>query len=426
MIATVRSPLRIRKALAEFIRLESAGGVLLLIAAVMAMLVANSGRSHFHQWLLDTPVAVQVGELAIHKPLLLWINDGLMAIFFFLIGLEIKREFMVGELSSPDRIVLPALGAIGGMVVPAGIYAWMNWGNPGAMQGWAIPVATDIAFALGLISVFGSRVPTVLKVFLLTLAIFDDLAAIVIIALFYSGNLSLTALAVAAGVLSLGVFLNWIGVKRTSAFVLVGVVLWVAVLKSGVHATLAGVLIAFCIPMEDGDGRSPLRDLEHNLHGPVAYAILPLFAMANAGIALGGVNMESLLDPVTLGVVLGLFAGKPIGVILFVGAAVLFGLIRLPEGTNWGQILGVAFACGIGFTMSLFIAGLAFDSGGAEYFAGDRLGILLGSVLSALAAYVVLHLALPKTIESTQSLRSPSVGAKGIGVITEKSLQFLK
>lgn len=396
MIASVRSPLQIRKALAEFIRLESAGGIFLLVAAIIAMVIANSGFSQIHQWLLDTPLAVQIGEFAINKPLLLWINDGLMAIFFFLIGLEIKREFMVGELSSPDRIVLPALGALGGMVVPAGIYTWLNWGDPGAMQGWAIPVATDIAFALGLISVFGARVPTVLKVFLLTLAIFDDLAAIMIIALFYSENLSLTALLIASGALGLGVLLNWIGVKRTSAYILVGLVLWVAVLKSGVHATLAGVLIAFCIPMEDREGRSPLRDLEHNLHGPVAYAILPLFALANAGIALGGVNIESLLDPVTLGVVLGLFAGKPIGVILFVGAAVTFGLIRLPSGTNWGQILGAAFACGIGFTMSLFIAGLAFDSGGAEYFAGDRLGILLGSLLSAVAAYVVLHLSLPK------------------------------
>jgi NhaA family Na+:H+ antiporter len=396
VISTAReAPVQIRKALSEFIRLESAGGVLLLISAVVAMLVANSGVSGFHQWLLDTPVAVQVGELAIHKPLLLWINDGLMAIFFFLIGLEIKREFVEGELSSPDRIVLPALGALGGMVVPAAIYAWLNWGNPGAMQGWAIPVATDIAFALGLLSVFGSRVPTVLKVFLLTLAIFDDLAAIIIIALFYSGDLSMAALLVAAGSLVVAVFLNRIGVVRTSAYVMVGIVLWVAVLKSGVHATLAGVLIAFCIPMRDRAGNSPLRELEHNLHGPVAYAILPLFALANAGIALGGVSVESLLDPVTLGVILGLFAGKPLGVLLFVGAAVLLGLIRLPEGTGWGQILGVAFACGIGFTMSLFIAGLAFDHGGAEYFAGDRLGILLGSILSAVLAYVVLHLTLP-------------------------------
>ena len=394
----------IRRALSEFIRLESAGGILLLIAAVFAMLIANSGLSNLHQLLLDTPVAVQVGELSIDKPLLLWINDGLMAIFFFLIGLEIKREFMVGELSTPDRIVLPALGALGGMLVPAGIYAWLNWGNVGAMQGWAIPVATDIAFALGLISVFGSRVPTVLKVFLLTLAIFDDLAAIIIIALFYSGDLSLTALLVAAGALVLGALLNFIGVVRTSAYVLVGMILWVAVLKSGVHATLAGVLIAFCIPMEDGKGGSPLRELEHNLHGPVAYAILPLFALANAGIALGGVGLDALMEPVTLGVILGLFAGKPIGVVLFVGMAVLLGLIKLPAEVRWGQILGVSFACGIGFTMSLFIAGLAFDHGGAEFFAGDRLGILVGSVLSAVAAYVVLHLTLPaKSVDKREA-----------------------
>ena len=385
-----------RRAYTEFLRLESASGILLLFAAIVALIVANSGLAGFHKLLLDTPVEVQVGELGIHKPLLLWINDGLMAIFFFLIGLEIKREFVEGELSTPDRIVLPALGAIGGMVVPAGIYAWLNWGDSAAMHGWAIPVATDIAFALGLLTVFGSRVPVALKAFLLTLAIFDDLAAIIIIALFYSGDLSETALLFGAAALAFGILLNRSGIVRTSAYVLVGVTLWVAVLKSGVHATLAGVLIAFCIPMRDKEGNSPLRELEHNLHGPVAYAILPLFALANAGIALEGMTLGSLGEPVTMGVILGLFVGKPIGVLLFVGAAVLLGLVRLPAGVGWGQILGVSFACGIGFTMSLFIAGLAFDHGGAANFAGDRLGILVGSILSAVAAYIVLQLVLPK------------------------------
>ena len=397
VIATVRNtPALVHRAFTDFIRMESAGGILLLLSAVIAMLVANSPLSGFHKMLLATPVEIQVGELEIHKPLLLWINDGLMAIFFFLVGLEIKREFIEGELSTPDRIMLPALGALGGMIVPAGIYAWLNWGDAAAMHGWAIPVATDIAFALGLLLAFGARVPMALKAFLLTLAIFDDLAAIVIIALFYSGDLSETALLFGAAALALGVLLNRMGVARTSAYVLIGIALWVAVLKSGVHATLAGVLIAFCIPMRDRDGNSPLRELEHNLHGPVVYAILPLFALANAGIALAGMSLSSLAEPVTLGVILGLLVGKPVGVLVFVGMAVAAGWVRLPPGIGWGQVLGVAFACGIGFTMSLFIAGLAFDHGGAANFAGDRLGILVGSILSALAAYIVLHVALPR------------------------------
>lgn len=376
-------------------RLESAGGLLLLLAALAALVVANTPLSVYYDALLDTTVAVQVGALAIDKPLLLWVNDGLMAIFFFLIGLEIKREVVEGELSSMAQVVMPGFGALGGMLVPAAIFAWFNWQNPVALDGWAIPVATDIAFALALLSVFGKRVPIQLKIFLLTLAIFDDLAAIVIIALFYSGDLSLGALMVGAGALTLAVLMNRLGVMRTSSYVLVGIVLWVAVLKSGVHATLAGVLIAFCVPMRDPDGNSPLLDLEHDLHGPVAFAILPIFAFANAGLTLGGMSLSDLAHPVTLGVLTGLLLGKPLGILLFVGLGVLLRLVRLPAEMNWGQVVGVACACGIGFTMSLFIAGLAFEhtDGG---FAGDRLGILLGSILSAVAAYLVLHLALPK------------------------------
>ncbi len=257
----------VASAIREFLKLESAGGILLCITAALAMIVANSPLSGLYQSLLDTPVAVQVGVLSIDKPLLLWINDGLMAVFFFLVGLEIKREVLEGELSSVSQIALPGIGAVGGMVVPAAIYAWINWGDVEAMNGWAIPVATDIAFALALLSVFGSRVPVALKVFLLTLAIFDDLGAIVIIALFYSGDLSLTALIVGASALVVAVAMNRLGVSRTSSYILVGIVLWIAVLKSGVHATLAGVLIAFCVPMRDAEGRSPLRELEHDLHG---------------------------------------------------------------------------------------------------------------------------------------------------------------
>ena len=380
----------------EFMKMESAGGILLLIAAVVALVVANSPLAGFYGHLLDTTVAVQVGALSINKPLLLWINDGLMAVFFFLIGLEIKREIMEGELSSFSQIILPGMGALGGMVVPAAIYAWMNWGDSTALDGWAIPVATDIAFALALLGVFGSRVPVALKVFLLTLAIFDDLAAIIIIALFYSGDLALSSLLVAIVALAIGIAMNRLGVTRTSSYILLGIVLWIAVLKSGVHATLAGVLIAFCVPMRDQQGQSPLCKLEHDLHGPVAFAILPIFAFANAGLALGGMSMTDLAHPVTLGVILGLLLGKPLGILVFVGLAVALRFVQLPNNINWMQILGVAFACGIGFTMSLFIAGLAFEHGSGDYFSGDRLGILVGSILSALVAYIVLHLSLPE------------------------------
>ncbi len=384
------------EAVSDFMRLESAGGVFLLIAALLAMLIANSPFASHYEAFLNTPVAVQVGALAIYKPLFLWINDGLMAVFFFLIGLEIKREIIEGELSSPSQVVLPGLGAVGGMVVPAAIYAWFNWGDPVAMDGWAIPVATDIAFALGLLSVFGRRVPTALKIFLLTLAIFDDLAAIVIIAFFYSEDLSLFALMFGLGAFLFAVAMNRMGVGRTSAYILLGVVLWVAVLKSGVHATLAGVLIAFCVPIRDADGRSPLRELENDLHGPVAFAILPIFAFANAGLSFAGTSVNDLVHPVTSGVISGLFVGKPLGIILFVGLAVALRLVRLPRGVTWPQLVGVSFACGIGFTMSLFIAGLAFEHGSGDYFSGDRLGVLVGSALSAIVAYAILQLSLPR------------------------------
>ena len=390
----------ITTAVRGFMKLESASGILMLAAAIIAMLAANSPLAGLYSELLDTTVAVQVGALSISKPLLLWVNDGLMAVFFFLIGLEIKREVMEGELSSVSQIVLPSVGALGGMVIPAAIYIWMNWSDPVALDGWAIPVATDIAFALALLSVFGSRVPTALKVFLLTLAIFDDLAAIVIIALFYSGDLSLGALLIGAIALLIAIIMNKSGVTRTSSYILLGVVLWIAVLKSGVHATLAGVLIALCIPMRDKQGNSPLRELEHDLHGPVAFVILPFFAFANAGLSLVGMSFEYLTHPVTLGVISGLLVGKPLGILVFVGLAVGLGFVQLPKNVNWTQLLGVAFACGIGFTMSLFIAGLAFEHGSGDYFSGDRLGILVGSILSALVAFALLHVSLPKAARS--------------------------
>ena len=390
----------ITSVLRRFMKLESASGILMLTAAIIAMLAANSPLADLYSELLDITVAVQVGALLISKPLLLWVNDGLMAVFFFLIGLEIKREVMEGELSSVSQIVLPAVGALGGMIIPASIYIWMNRGDPIALDGWAIPVATDIAFALALLSVFGNRVPTALKVFLLTLAIFDDLAAIVIIAIFYSGDLSLGALLIGAIALIIAIIMNKTGVTRTSGYILLGVVLWIAVLKSGVHATLAGVVIAFCIPMRDKQGNSPLSDLEHDLHSPVVFVILPLFAFANAGLSLAGLSIEDLAHPVTLGVISGLFIGKALGILGFVGLGVALRFVQIPKDVNWIQLLGVAFACGIGFTMSLFIAGLAFEHGSDDYYSGDRLGILVGSILSALVAFVLLHISLPKSPRS--------------------------
>lgn len=390
----------IASAVNDFMRLESASGILLLVAAVLAMLIANSPLANFYDALLDTTVAVQIGALSIDKPLLLWVNDGLMAIFFFLIGLEIKREVMEGELSSFSQVVLPGMGAIGGMAVPAAIYAWINWGDSVALDGWAIPVATDIAFALALLSVFGSRVPTALKVFLLTLAIFDDLAAIVIIALFYSGDLSVAALVTGGFALLVAIAMNIKGVTRTSSYVLLGIVLWIAVLKSGVHATLAGVLIAFCVPMRDAQGKSPLRSLEHDLHGPVAFAILPIFAFANAGLSLASMSIENLMQPVTAGITAGLVIGKPVGILAFVWLAIVLRIAKLPTNINWGHLLGVAFACGIGFTMSLFIAGLAFEHSSGNYAGGDRLGILVGSIVSAMLAYAMLNVTLPKPARS--------------------------
>ena len=385
----------------EFMQLESASGLLLLTSTFVALVFANTPLSFLYEKILDTPVAIQVGALAINKPLLLWINDGLMAIFFFLVSLEIKREFLEGELSSPSQVILPGMGALGGMIVPAGIYVWFNWGDPEALNAWAIPVATDIAFALALLGTFGSRVPVSLKIFLLTLAIFDDLAAVVIIAVFYSQDLSSAALLFAGAALLLAAGMNRAKVTRTSSYILLGLVLWMAVLKSGVHATLAGVLIALCIPMRDEAGNSPLKSLEHDLHTPVAFVILPVFAFANAGLALGDISWLDVTHPVTLGITIGLVIGKPAGILLFVGLSVASGLASLPRGVNWPQLLGAAFACGIGFTMSLFIAGLAFEHGSGVYFSGDRLGILLGSALSALAGYLALHLALPKAGQGT-------------------------
>ncbi|MCY4181393.1 MAG: Na+/H+ antiporter NhaA [Gammaproteobacteria bacterium] len=378
--------------LKDFLRLEAAGGVLLFATAVLGLVAANSLFSGWYGGLLDTTVAVQIGALAINKPFILWINDGLMAVFFFLIGLEVKREVLEGELSSPDQIILPGLGAIGGISAPAVVYSLLNWDNPVAMSGWAVASATDIAFALGILSLFGKRVPPTLKIFLLTLAIFDDLAAIAIIAVFYAGDLSLSMLGLAAVILVCGVAANLLGVRRTSVYLLIGVALWVTVLQSGVHATLAGVLIALCVPLREEGGHSPLKSVEADLHTPVAYFILPLFAFANAGLALSGMGLQDLTSPVALGIIGGLVLGNPIGILLLTGAGVALGFTKLPPGVNWLQMAGVSFICGVGFTMSLFIAGLAFEHAGGAYYDVVRLGILIGSTIAGILGSLLLWL----------------------------------
>jgi len=378
----------------DFLQKESTSGLLLVLAAVMAMVVENSPLDFLYNALLETPVSIQVGALVLNKPLLLWINDGLMAVFFFLIGLEIKREVAEGELSDPARIVVPAIAAVGGMLAPALVYVALNQGDPAALSGWAIPTATDIAFALGVLSLLGKRVPYVLKLFLLTLAVIDDLGAIIIIALFYSGELSTAALAIAASALVALFVINRRGVTRIAPYILAGAVLWVAVLKSGVHATLAGVVLAFFIPLHDRDGGSPLQHLEHTLHPYVAFAILPLFAFANTGIDFTGLGLSSLLHPVPLGIAAGLVIGKQIGVFGFTWIAIKLRLGSLPEGVRWLDIYGVAALCGIGFTMSLFISGLAAEQIGTGEMVDNRLGILLGSLLSATIGYLVLAFSL--------------------------------
>lgn len=381
-----------RNALTRFLQLESASGLLLIGAAVLAMTINNSPLSFLYNGLLDVPVAVQIGALQIAKPLLLWINDGLMALFFLLIGLEVKREVLEGQLRQPAQLVLPGAAAIGGMLIPALIYWWLNHDNPAAASGWAIPMATDIAFALGVLALLGKRVPVSLKLFLMTLAIIDDLGAIIVIALFYSSELSNLSLILAAVFLSILILMNRFGVTRLSPYLVIGTFLWVCVLKSGVHATLAGVVLALTIPLRNRDDSSPLLTLEHALQPWVAFAILPLFAFANAGVPLDGLSLDSFVHPVPLGITAGLLLGKTLGVFGFTWLIIQTGWAKLPQGANWGQVLGLSILCGIGFTMSLFVGSLAFVPEVSAYAGMDRVGILTGSVLAALIGYGVCYL----------------------------------
>ncbi len=379
----------------DFIHHEAAGGIVLLIAAFVAILLENSPWAWVSDRLLDTPVSVRVGALSLDKPLLLWINDGLMAIFFFLVGLELKRELLRGELSSMAQALLPAAAAVGGMVVPALIYVVITSSDPAALRGWAIPAATDIAFAVGVLALLGSRVPSSLKIFLLALAIIDDLGAIIIIALFYTGSLSWLSLGLAAGGLVVLAVLNARDVQRLAPYVLAGIFIWVCVLKSGIHATLAGVMVALAIPLSSGSGSdregapSLLESVEHALHPWVKFLVLPAFAFANAGVSFAGMSFSSLLQPIPLGIAAGLFFGKQIGIFGAVWLLVRAGLARLPAGATWPQVYGVAMLGGIGFTMSLFIGTLAFPSPASA--ASLRLGVIAGSLLSAVAGYAVLR-----------------------------------
>ncbi|BCK03293.1 Na+/H+ antiporter NhaA [Vibrio cholerae] len=372
----------------DFFKMESAGGILLVIAAAIAMVIANSAMGEGYQAFLHTYV---FGMSVSH-----WINDGLMAVFFLLIGLEVKRELLEGALKSRETAIFPAIAAVGGMLAPALIYVAFNFNDPAAIQGWAIPAATDIAFALGIMALLGKRVPVSLKVFLLALAIIDDLGVVVIIALFYSSDLSTIALTI--GFIMTGVLfmLNAKHVTKLSIYLVAGLILWIAVLKSGVHATLAGVVIGFAIPLKGNKGEhSPLKHLEHALHPYVAFAILPVFAFANAGISLQGVSLAGLTSMLPLGVALGLLLGKPLGIFSFSWAAVKLGVAKLPEGINFKHIFAVSVLCGIGFTMSIFISSLAFGQANEAYDTYARLGILMGSTTAALLGYSLLRLSLP-------------------------------
>ena len=383
------------KALAERLSLllkhEAAGGVLLLLAAVLALIIDNSPLTNLYHSLLRTPIVIQLGALLLEKPLLLWINDGLMAIFFFLVGLEIKRELIQGNLSTWRQAILPVLAAIGGMAMPAVIYSVINSGDPVALRGWAVPAATDIAFAVGVLALLGSRIPIGLKVFLLTLAVIDDLGVILIIAVFYTAELSFQSLLIAGAAGLVLLALNLLGVTRFLPYILVGLVMWVAVLKSGVHATLAGVAIAFFIPLRTNnpDETPPLIRAEHGLYAYVMLLVMPLFAFANAGVRLIGLTTEEIFGPVPFGIALGLFFGNQIGIMGVSFLIIKLKFCELPKGVTWLQLWGASALAGIGFTMSLFIGMLAFAD--PSYQASLRIGVLSGSLISGILGYTILR-----------------------------------
>ncbi|MDG1850561.1 MAG: Na+/H+ antiporter NhaA [Gammaproteobacteria bacterium] len=383
----------------KFLSKEYASGILLFFAASLAMIAENSSLSGFYDSLLATQVEIRIDDFQIAKPLLLWVNDGLMAIFFFHVGLEIKREVLGGKLSELSAVTLPLFGAMGGILVPAGLYAFINLDDPAALQGWAISTATDIAFALGVLGLLGKRVPTGLKVFLLSLAVIDDLCAILIIAFFYTSNLGISSLIVASIMICLLYLLNRMKVTSLVPYFFVCLILWASVLKSGIHATLAGVVIAMFIPYinrPDSD-INMLEEIEHDLKDTVYLFILPFFAFVNSGVYLGELSIDSLLRPIPLGIMAGLIVGKQLGILSFCWLAVKGGFASMPDDINWKQLYGVSLICGIGFTMSLFISSLAFETGDISTMVDDRLGIIVGSLLSGIAGYCFLRFSNNKT-----------------------------
>ena len=379
--------------LEKMLRAESSVGILLMISALLALICANTSLEPYYQLLLSTPVEFKISDFEIAKPLLLWINDGMMALFFFLVGLELKRELMGGELSHKSNIILPAVGAIGGMLIPAVIYLFINRDDPSAQSGWAIPAATDIAFAMGVLALVGSKVPVSLKLFLTSLAIFDDVGAILIIAFFYASKISFNALIISCVCLSILFLLNRMNVESKSSYALFGFIMWVSILKSGVHATLAGALLALFIPLQSKHDPkvSPLVNMEKDLHTLVYFIILPMFAFANAGLNLKGVGIEQLLHSVPLGIALGLFIGKPLGIFGFCWVFIKLKWVNMPKGVNWLSLFGTSVLCGVGFTMSLFIGSLAFDENGLSKIFDERLGILLGSISSGFIGYWIVR-----------------------------------
>ena len=375
----------------RFLKLESAGGILLLFSAAVAMLLANSPLSSQYNDFLNLPVSLQIGIFSINKTLIHWINDGFMAVFFVLVGMEVKKELFEGALSSYQQAIFPAIAAVGGMIVPALVYWFITKQDPSLANGWAIPMATDIAFALGIMALLSKQVPLPLKIFLLALAIIDDLGAIVVIALFFSHELSVQALIFSGISILTLVLLNHFRVSALCAYMVIGAILWASVLKSGVHATLAGVIIGFCIPLKGKKGERPLHDFEHILAPWSSFVILPLFAFANAGVSFDGIDVSMISSPLLLAIACGLIIGKPVGVFGFSYISVKFGLAKLPDGINFKQIFAVAVLCGIGFTMSMFLASLAFDADAGESVNTlSRLGILLGSTVSATLGYLFL------------------------------------
>lgn len=375
----------------RFLKLESAGGILLLFSAAVAMLLANSPLSSQYNDFLNLPVSLQIGSFSINKTLIHWINDGFMAVFFVLVGMEVKKELFEGTLSSYRQAIFPAIAAVGGMIVPALVYWFIAKQDPSLANGWAIPMATDIAFALGIMALLSKQVPLPLKIFLLALAIIDDLGAIVVIALFFSHELSVQALIFSGISILTLVLLNRFRVSALCAYMVVGAILWASVLKSGVHATLAGVIIGFCIPLKGKKGEQPLHDFEHILAPWSSFVILPLFAFANAGVSFDGIDVSMISSPLLLAIACGLIIGKPVGVFGFSYIFVKLGLAKLPDGINFKQIFAVAVLCGIGFTMSMFLASLAFDADAGESVNTlSRLGILLGSTVSATLGYLFL------------------------------------